>query len=100
MALHSGQWRGLRGSRRLPAGPKADKVAKDVKRGVHKAGDDLDKLGRDVKKGTVKSGDDLKKAFAKAGALSLSRGAQPHWGRECRHPMSQSVGRQGACRSP
>jgi hypothetical protein len=42
----------------------ADRVGKDVKAGVVKAGADLDKLGRAVKAGTVKSGDDLKKAFA------------------------------------
>ena len=41
-----------------------DKVAKDSRAAVKKAGDDLDRLGKEVKKGTVKSGDQLKKTFA------------------------------------
>jgi hypothetical protein len=41
-----------------------DKVAKDAKGTVKKAGDDLDRLGREGKKGAVKSGDQLKKTFA------------------------------------
>ena len=41
-----------------------DKVAKDAKGAVKKAGDDLDRLGKEVKKGTVKSGDQLKRTFA------------------------------------
>ena len=41
-----------------------NKVAKDAKGAVKKAGDDLDRLGKEVKKGTVKSGDQLKRTFA------------------------------------
>ena len=41
-----------------------NKVAKDAKGSVKKAGDALDRLGKEVKKGTVKSGDQLKKTFA------------------------------------
>jgi mRNA-degrading endonuclease HigB of HigAB toxin-antitoxin module len=41
-----------------------DKVAKDAKQGVTKAGDQLTRLEGEVNKSTVKSGAELKRTFA------------------------------------
>jgi len=62
---------------------RGDKVAKDSKEGVKKAGDELEKLGKG-EEGHVKSGDELKKTFAKVDYELAKPGIRPRMRRRNR----------------